>query len=245
MLSVSLVASCVALFACKAVLDDLTRAADDIYTASGQSDHAPGSMEMATAIRQALGKGVDNSIALLGKTNGFYTNQWARIALPDELRKVDQLLRKFGQGDYADNFVLSMNRAAEQAVPKATSIFSDAIRQMSIQDALGIIKGPQDAATQYFRRTSEQKLVNEFRPAVEQATVSVGVTRYYKKLIDKADVLGQYISEDARDIDGYVTNKATDALFLFIAREEQKIRENPVERTTEVLKKVFGYYLDN
>jgi hypothetical protein len=232
------------LFACKAGLDEFVRATEGVSTSSTQGTNAPTSFEMATAIRQALGKGVDNAIGTLGKTNGFYTNQWVKIALPNELQKADQLLRKVGQGKYADQFVLTMNRAAEQAVPKAASIFGDAIRQMSIQDALNIINGPDDAATRYFQRTAQARLISSFRPAVEQATNQTGVTQQYKTFIGKAGALGQYISDDAKDIDGYITTKATNALFLYIAKEEKQIRDNPVERTTEILRKVFGYYLD-
>ncbi|MBN1378583.1 MAG: DUF4197 domain-containing protein [Gammaproteobacteria bacterium] len=241
-ISVLLMVSCIYLYACNASLNEFVRATDTM-TSSGRGTAAPSSSDMATAIRQALSKGVENSINTLGKTDGFNANQLVRIALPDELQKADTLLRKIGQGRYADQFVLTMNRAAEQAIPKAASIFGNAIRQMSIQDALDIIKGPDDAATRYFQRTSETKLINSFRPAVEQATNSTGVTQQYKSLVSKAGALGQYISEDAKDIDGYITGKATDALFLYIAQEEKKIRDNPVERTTEILSKVFGYYL--
>jgi hypothetical protein len=238
------VAGCMLLTACKAGLDEFVRAADSVATSSGHGAYAPTSTEMSTAIRQALSKGVENAINTLGRTDGFNTNQLVRIALPQDLQKADQLLRKVGQGKYADQFTLTMNRAAEQAVPKAASIFGDAIRQMSIQDALNIIKGPDDAATRYFQRTAQARLISSFRPAVEQATNKTGVTQQYKSFVSKAGALGQYISDDAKDIDGYITTKATNALFLYIAKEEKQIRDNPVERTTEILRKVFGYYLD-
>ena len=242
--STLLAIACMMLYACKADLDEFVKTAGEVAASTGHGAQAPTSAETVSAIRQALNKGVENAIGILGRADGFNANSLVRITMPNELQKADQLLRRFGQGKYADQFILSMNRAAEQAVPKAEEIFVGAIRQMSIRDALDIIKGPDDAATRYFQRTSETKLVNSFRPVVEQVTNKTGVTREYKSLVGKAGTLGQYISENARDIDGYITTKATDALFLYIAKEEKKIRDNPVERTTEILREVFGYYLD-
>ena len=222
------------LFSCKVGLEELIRSAD--------KSRPPNTAEMTTAIRQALSQGVENAINILGQSDGFNSNELIRIALPEELKKADKLLRRIGQGKYADEFVLTMNRAAERAVPEAASIFSDAVQQLSIKDALDIIQGDDDAATQYFRRTSSKKLVNSFKPIVKQATSNAGVTNQYKKLIGKVGVLGQYFSEDAQDIDAYITNRAIDALFLYIAKEEKKIRDNPIERTTEILARVFDFY---
>lgn len=232
-------ATIIALTACNAGFNEFTRKAGDAVAQS----RAPSQADTALAVRHALSQGVTNAIGLLGKTDGFNANQLVHIAVPEDLRQAEQLLRKAGQGKYVDQFVLTLNRAAEQAVPRATSIFADAISQMTINDAINIIKGPQDAATQYFRRSAGPQLTNSFRPVVQNATDQVGVTQSYKKMIDKAGVLGRYISDDAKDIDGYITGRATDALFLYIADEEKKIRENPLARTTEILKKVFGYYL--
>ncbi len=232
------------LVGCKASLEEFARMAD-AQLKQEQGDTSPTQVEVANAIRQALSQGVNVAINLLGRQDGFNANELVRIALPDELQKADKLLRKLGQQKYADQFVVTMNRAAEKAVPEAASIFADAISKMSIQDAVGIVTGPENAATDYFKRTAGSTLEARFRPVVQQATDSVGVTEAYKKLIDKASggFLGQFIKPEVQDLDGYITGHASDALFLYVAEEEQKIRANPVARTGDLVKKVFDYYL--
>ncbi len=134
-----------------------------------------------------------------------------------------------------------MNHAAEEAVPVATDIFLDSVRQMSFTDAKNILfSGQDDAATQFFRRTSEDRLRREFRPIVEDFTERVGVTQNYKNMIGRYGFLGRALGQDASDIDGYVTEKALDGLFLLMADEERKIRRDPIGRTTSILQKVFG-----
>jgi len=133
-----------------------------------------------------------------------------------------------------------MNRAAEQAVPEAAEIFGSAIRNMSIQNARGILNGPDDAATKYFRRTSGEQLVNRFLPIVGRATDRVGVTSNYKEMVDKLGFMSRFFDTESLDVDRYVTNRAIDGLFLMLAREEKLIRENSASRTTELLKKVFA-----
>jgi nitrogen-specific signal transduction histidine kinase len=144
-----------------------------------------------------------------------------------------------GQDKYADEFVLSMNRAAERAAPEAKAVFLNVIRNMTVPDAAGVIRGPDDAATSYFRRNSERELFQKFHPLVAQTTARVGVTRQYKKMVQR---LAAELPFDARqlDVDAYVTQKALDGLFLFVAQEEKRIRTDPAARTTEVLRKVFG-----
>jgi hypothetical protein len=152
------------------------------------------------------------------------------------------------QDKLADEFVTSMNRAAEQAVPEATMVFADAVRQMSIDDAKAILTGPNDAATQYFRRTTSTNLFQRFHPIVQKATASAGVTSTYKKMTAAAGNssnslmkgLGGLMGSDAMDVDSYVTNKALDGLFKMVAEEEAKIRANPAARTTDLLQKVFS-----
>jgi len=153
---------------------------------------------------------------------------------------VEDGLRKIGQDKYADEFVLTMNRAAEQAVPEAAEIFGSAIRNMSIEDARGILNGQDDAATKYFRRTSGEKLVNRFLPIVKKSTEQIGVTSNYKQMVDKLGFMSRFIDTESLDVDRYITNKAIDGLFLMVAREEKLIRENPAARTTDLLKKVFS-----
>jgi hypothetical protein len=140
-----------------------------------------------------------------------------------------------------DEFIEAMNHAAEEAVPVAVDVFLESVRQMSFNDARQILSGGQDdAATEFFRRTSEQRLRDEFRPIVERFTEQVGVTQKYKQMMGRYGFLGRVVGQDASDIDGYVTEKALDGLFLLIADEERRIRRDPVGRTTAILRAVFG-----
>jgi hypothetical protein len=192
-------------------------------------------------LKEALGKGVRSAINSLGKQNGFLLNPRVKIPLPKSLQKLEKGLRIAGQGRSVDAFVASMNNAAEKAVPVAVDVFVDAIKQMSFDDARKILfSGQKDAATQFFRRTSEETLRGKFRPIVEEFTEKTGVTQKYKTMVGHAGFAARLLGEDATDLDGYVTQKALDGLFLLIADEEKKIRENPIGRTTALLKKVFG-----
>lgn len=195
--------------------------------------------EMVSGLKEALSKGVKNAIGQLGKDGGFLNDAGVRIPMPDSLARVEKLLRTLHQDKYADQFVASMNHAAEKAVPEAAGIFAEAIKGMTLEDAEAILNGPDDAATQYFRNKSAAKLAERFRPIVAAATDQVGVTASYKKMMGRAGAMAQYLG-GADDLDGYVTGKALDGLFSKLALEEKAIRTNPAARTTELLKKVFG-----
>ena len=198
-------------------------------------------MEISGGLKEALSKGVKFAINTLGKENGFLDNARVKIPLPKSLQKLEKGLRLAGQGKAVDEFVGSMNHAAEKAVPVAIDVFVDAIKQMSFDDARKILfSGQNDSATQFFRRTGEETLRGKFRPIVEEFTEKTGVTNKYKTMIGKAGFAAQFLGKDANDLDGYVTQKALDGLFLLVADEEKKIRENPLGRTTSLLKKVFG-----
>jgi len=196
--------------------------------------------DVVRGLKDALSKGTQQAIASLGKDGGFLDNLEVKIPLPHELQQVEKLLRKTGQGKYADQFVATMNHAAEKAVPEAAAIFADALSQMSVADARSILNGANDAATQYFRKTSEARLKERFLPIVKAATNQVGVTAAYKQLMQKAGPAARFLSQGATDLDGYVDGKAVDGLFRMIADEEKRIREDPLARTTDLLKKVFG-----
>ncbi|MFN0140044.1 MAG: DUF4197 domain-containing protein [Pyrinomonadaceae bacterium] len=197
--------------------------------------------DISSGLKEALGKGVKFAVDSLGREDGFLGNARVRIPLPGKIAKMEKTLRAFGQGRRVDEFVVSMNRAAEKAVPVAIDVFLDAIKQMTFDDARKILfSGQDDAATQFFRRTSENTLRDKFRPLVEEATASVGVTQKYKDMIGRYGFIGKAIGEDASDLDGYVTQKALDGLFLLVADEEKKIRKDPIGRTTSILRKVFG-----
>jgi len=196
--------------------------------------------EVVAGLKQALEKGTTYAVDHLGKTDGFWKNDKVRIPMPEKLEVVEKTLRKLGQDKYADEFVLTMNRAAEEAVPLTLDILKQAVSGMSIEDARGILKGPDDAATQYLRKVGGQQMTEKIHPIVTQATESVGVTKQYKKLFDKLGFMSSVMDPDDYDVDKYVTGKTVDGLFYMIAVEEKRIRENPVERTTDLLKKVFG-----
>jgi hypothetical protein len=197
--------------------------------------------EMANGLRAALGQGVQHAVKTLSATNGFLQDMSVKIPMPEELRRVEKTLRRLKQDALADEFVTSMNRAAEQAVPEAAEVLGDSLKLMTLADAEAILTGTNNAATAYFRRTSELNLIGRFRPIVEQATAKTGVTAAYKQMLGKAPALTTFFGGgDLADIDGYVTRKALDGLFVKIADEEKRIRENPIARTTDVLKKVFG-----
>lgn len=198
-------------------------------------------LEIAGGLKEALSKGVSFAVNTLGKENGFLNDVRVKIPLPKSLQKIEKPLRIAGQGKYVDDFVASMNHAAEKAVPVAIDVFVDAIKQMTFDDARRILfSGEQDSATQFFRRTSEETLRGKFRPIVEKFTEETGVTNKYKAMIGKYGFAAQLLGRDATDLDGYVTQKALDGLFFMVAEEEKKIRKDPIGRTTSLLKKVFG-----
>lgn len=213
-----------------------TRTKAKTTAASNISDN-----EISLGLKEALSKGVGFAIDNLGRENGFLDNAQVKIPLPKSLKNVEKALRFAGQGQRVDEFVEAMNRAAEKAVPVAFDIFVDSIKQMSFSDARNILfSGQDDAATQFFRRTSEEKLRGKFRPIVEEFTTETGVTQSYKRMMDKAGFMATIVGKDAQDLDGYVTQKALDGLFYMVAQEEKKIRKDPIGRTTSILKKVFG-----
>jgi hypothetical protein len=199
--------------------------------------------EIIRGLKEALAKGSQDAITKLGKDGGFLNNPAVKIPMPEGLAKIDKTLRKLGQDKYADQFVATMNQAAEKAVPEAASLFADAIKDMTLEDAQAILKGPDDAATQYFRKKSEARLIERIKPLVATATDQAGVTSAYKKMVKKAGPLVGMLGNGAEDLDGYVTGKSLDGLFKMVAEEEKNIRANPIARSTDLLKKVFGSLL--
>lgn len=212
----------------------------------GQADSVSGvdltNDEMVSGLKEALGKGTQYAVEQLGQEGGFLDNSKVRIPMPESLQWVESSLRTLRQDALADEFVETMNHAAERAVPEAAAIFGDAISRMTIEDAQNILSGPDDAATQYFRDNTEDALTDKMRPIVEEATAKTGVTSAYKNMTAQAGGLAGLMGGDATDLDGYVTGKTLDGLFLVIAEEEKKIRENPLARSSDLLKKVFGAY---
>ncbi|MCB1025280.1 MAG: DUF4197 domain-containing protein [Acidobacteria bacterium] len=208
---------------------------------SNRSTNGISDNTIALGLKEALTKGVRFAVDNLGTKDGFYKNLDVKIPLPKSLNRIAQVARYAGYSDRVDAFELSMNRAAEKAVPVAIDVFVDSIKQMTFTDAKNILfSGEDDAATQFFRRTTEEKLRGKFRPIVEKFTAETGVTQSYKSMIDKAGFMAAFIGNDARDLDGYVTQKALDGTFYMVAQEEKKIRKDPIGRTTKILRDVFG-----
>lgn len=195
---------------------------------------------LARGLKEALDQGTRKAIARLGQDGGFQNDPAVRISMPESLAKVEKTLRALGQDKYADQFVAAMNQAAERAVPEAAALFAEALAEMTLDDALAILRGPDDAATQYFRKKSEVRLGQRILPLVTAATDQVGVTSAYKTMIRKAGPLATMLGADAGDLDAYITARALDGVFLRVAEEEKAIRANPVARTTDLLKQVFG-----
>lgn len=200
--------------------------------------------DVTVGLKEALVKSAGYAVDNLGQKGGFLKNNKVRIPMPEKLSKVEGVLRKTGQGKYADEFVVTMNSAAETAARATLDILKTGIKNLSISDAKAILKGPDNAATQYLRKTGGKKLTKQISPIVKQATSKTGVTRLYKNLYDKMGFMGKYMKSEDFDIDAYIINKTLDGIFVLIAEEEKKIRNNPLERTSDILKSVFGS-LDN
>jgi hypothetical protein len=196
--------------------------------------------QVADGLKEALAKGVTQAVTNLGRAGGFLNDAKVRIPMPENLQRVEKTLRSLGQEKLADTFVTTLNQAAEQAVPQAAAVLGDSVKQMTLADAKAILTGTNTAATDYFRRTSETNLFARFLPIVRESTSKVGVTSAYKQMTDKLGFAAAFLGKDAGDLDGYVTHKTLDGLFVKIGEEEARIRANPAARSTELLQKVFG-----
>ncbi|MBP8789010.1 MAG: DUF4197 domain-containing protein [Candidatus Dechloromonas phosphoritropha] len=195
--------------------------------------------DASAGVKAALSKGADYAVSTLGKENGFLDNSKVKIPLPGYLQTAEKGLRMFGMGKQADELIDTMNHAAEKAVAQAGPILSDSIKKMSVQDAKGILTGGEDSVTQYFKRTSTDQLTAKFTPIVKDSTKKLQLAEQYNQFAGKAASSGLINKKDA-DIDGYVTQKAIDGLFVMIAEEEKKLRSNPLGAGSDLLKKVFG-----
>jgi hypothetical protein len=201
--------------------------------------------EAAQGIREALDQGVGRGISLLNKEDGFFGNQAYKLFLPQEAVKIENTLRQIGMGSLVDKAILQINRSAEDAVGYARPIFLDAIKEMTIADAINIIKGPKDAATQYFKDKTTSKLVAAFTPIVKGSLDKFSATKYYGDMINTYNKFPTTLNKLNPDLPSYVVDKAVSALFDQVAQEEANIRANPVARTTDILKKVFGWAARN
>jgi hypothetical protein len=203
---------------------------------------ATAELEQATIIsglKEALALSTEKAIALVGKTDGYFGNQAIKILMPEKMRMVTDALGKMGMQKQVDEFILSMNRAAEKAAPKAASIFGDAIKNMNLEDAQKILNGGNTGATDYFKLKTSDSIYTEFKPIIAATMGEAGTTRLFENIMSKAKTL-PLMSGTKFDLDDYVTRKSTDGLFMMLGQQEKLIRINPGARSTDLLKKVFG-----
>lgn len=196
--------------------------------------------EAGQGIKEALTQGVTNAVLNLNKTDGFFGSEFYKMLLPEDAKKVERTLRNIGMGAQVDKAILSINRGAEDAVAFAKPIFIDAIKEMTLKDALNIVKGPKDAATNYFKEKTKEKLITAFSPSVQSSLDKVDATKYYSDIIISYNNLPTTFKKVNPDLTSYVVGKAVDALFDQVAKEEENIRANPLARTSDILKKIFG-----
>jgi metalloendopeptidase OMA1, mitochondrial len=198
--------------------------------------------EIIKGLRLALKRGTKSAITTLGKQDGFFKDELVKVVMPEKLVEVEKIVRSVGKGKVADDFILQMNRAAEDAVPATADVLAHAISSMTIEDARKILQGEKDAVTQYFKRTCSESLQQQILPIVQKSTDAVGATSSYKSFVKKGGFAAKALLGDF-DLDQYVTQKAVAGLFVKIAEEEQRIRENPAELANDTLRKVFGAVL--
>ncbi|WP_149304866.1 DUF4197 domain-containing protein [Pareuzebyella sediminis] len=197
-----------------------------------------GSTQIATALREALDKGIDEQVSKLTKEDGFFKNEMVKIVLPEELQKVDKTLRDIGLGNLADEGLKVLNRAAEDAVGEATPVFINAVKDITFTDAKTILLGEDDAATQYLTVKTRTDLYNKFNPVIKKSFQKVGADQIWKNLITRYNSipLTKNVNPDLTD---YVTQEALKGVYTMIAIEEKDIRTNISARTTDLLRRVF------
>ena len=218
-------------------IDGLMKSVPKLPSTAGKG--AGDSKTDIAGIKEALAKGTESAVNSLSKTNGYFGNQAVKILMPSSIQKVADVARMAGYQKQVDEFILSMNRAAEAAAPLASRYFGDAIRDMSVDDARGIVTGSDTSATDFFRNKTHDKLYAAFKPVVSQKVGEVGATRAYKDMMGRYDSVPM-MGGQSLDLDDYVTNKSLDGLFHMVGEEEKKIRANPAARTSDLLKTVFG-----
>ncbi len=222
-------------------IDDIMKGVEKLPKAPavGASIGAPDDKTNAAGIKEALAVGTERAVTSLSRENGYFGNAAVKILMPSSIQKVAEVARMAGYQKQVDEFILSMNRAAEAAAPMASRYFGDAIRDMTLEDARGVLTGGNTAATEFFRRKTHDKLYVAFKPIVSQKVGEVGATRAYKNLMGRYESVPM-MGGQSLDLDDYVTRKSLDGLFFMVGEEEKQIRTNPAARTTELLKTVFG-----
>ncbi len=218
-------------------IEPLTKPADSSSITSNPLNL--GSTEtIVSGLKEALSVGIEKAVQTASQMNGYYNNPDIKIPLPDSLNQASQMLEKIGMGSLINNFELSMNQAAEKAAPKATSIFLDAIKGMSIEDGKKILDGGETAATEFLKSKTFTQLYDEFKPAISSSISEVNVTSYYKDIANQLSSI-PFFSMPAMDLDDYVTKNSLNGLFEMVGEEEKKIRKDPTARVTDLLQQVF------
>jgi len=205
-----------------------------------QKDRPLTRSEVVQGLKEALSVGTSNASSRLSQTNGYLGNKLIRIPFPREAKVVEDNIRKIGLNRLADDFITSLNRAAERAAVKAKPIFISAIRKMTITDAMKILKGKDNEATLYFKKKTSSQLRQAFRPEIRQSLDKVDATKYWSKVMGAYNKI-PFAKKVNTDLAGYVTYKALSGLFYVIGQEEKKIRKDPLARVSAILKRVFGY----
>lgn len=216
------------------LFDDIVKGIEGVTPKGGPTDS-----QIVEGLKEALRIGTDNAVSLVSVADGYFGNPAIRIPVPAKIERIADVLGKVGYQEEVDEFVLSMNRAAERAAPKAKEIFLSAIREMTFGDAKKILNGADTAATEFFRAKTSGNLYKEFKPVISSSMDQVGVTRSYKEMVDRYTLLPLTKAESV-DLDHHVTNKALDGLFYMVGQEEKKIRTDPAARISDLLKAVFG-----
>lgn len=195
--------------------------------------------QVVAGLKEALIKGITTGSAETSKIDGYFKNPKIKIPFPPDVQRVEEKLRQIGLGNEVDKFVMTLNRGAEDAAKEAKPIFINAIKSMTIQDAWGILKGDDNAATQYLIKTTSAQLKTKFKPVIKNSLDKVNATKYYGNIVTTYNKI-PFVEKVSPDLDDYATDKAIEGLFYLVAQEEEKIRKDPVARTTELLKKVFA-----
>ena len=225
-------------------LKDAIKSSGNASTGSNTTSSTSGinsltNSEASGGLKEALAQGISKAVASLGATDGFLGNKDVKIPLPNSLKKIEKGMKFMGMGKQSDELILKMNRAAEAAVPEAKTLLIDSVKKMSLADAKAILTGSQDAATQYFKKTTSAQMGEKFLPIVTKATANVQLADSYNKYAEMGSKFGVVKKEDA-NINQYVTKKALDGVYYMVAQEEAAIRKDPLGQASSLLKKVFG-----
>ena len=209
-------------------------------TGNSSSGSGLSSDEIINGLKQALTLGAQKSADKLSAADGFFKDAAVKVLMPPQAQNVEKTLRNLGLGKLVDDAILSMNRAAEDASKSAAPIFVNAVKRMTVQDGLGILRGADTAATGYLRKSTSPELTAAFHPVIDSSLQKTGATKYWKTLFDTYNKLPTTFKKVDPDLASFVTQKAMDGIFYYVAQEEQKIRKDPAAQVTDLLKKVFG-----